>query len=514
MAPQLRSTSRTTSRNTTRPSTPLDAPAAMPTASYPDTTRPRKHRKTGRNARVAVDPVQEAEPRQETKADLEMETPEVQPEQPESQVDAQGETQSEPPQSASGSWVEPPLRAPAPSYRDHAGLEKSSILSTMQPLGTMPTARILRQAGLIPVKTIPRSLASKKGTKLAKSATNGDERPKTASSTTEDPQQSDSSRAEGFQGLLEHEDRAMRSTRSRTGNNNAEIEAVPVNGHDPATTSVPTLTMFTTDKMMEIIGFAISRAEEHDDSKVAGGLRWIRDASGNDPFLLAVLEGALGTPAGSRERSIFQVVMRDAIKRVQAEDQADGTTEMARTQSATSTSSLSSAKSLDAETFAPTMTSGSGNASVPAKDKAARAAAPKAKGKGRTGPIDAQSVSPLGDVAVLGKRKREEQPELSEEALAAKRTELRRIFTDPVVEESHVRTVIEPAVREAASTTPPTVHTRGNKRPRQAFETGPDGRNDEVSLKPVGPAPKRVRKTAAYVTSLYITFSSMLHSPC
>jgi hypothetical protein len=252
--------------------------------------------------------------------------------------------------------------------------------------------------------------------------------------------------------------------------------------------------------MMEIIGFAISRAEERDDSKVAGGLRWIRDASGNDPFLLAVLEGALGTPVGSRERSIFQVVMRDAIKRVQAEDQAGGASEMARTQSAASTSSLSSAKSLDAETFAPTMTSGSGIASISAKGKAARAAAPKAKGKGRAEPVDAQSVSPLGDAAVLGKREREEQPELSEEAITAKRIELRRTFTDAVVEESHVRTAIEPVVREAASTTPSTAHTRGSKRSRQAFETGPDGRNDEVSPKPVGPAPKRVRKTAAYVT--------------
>jgi hypothetical protein len=181
---------------------------------------------------------------------------------------------------------------------------------------------------------------------------------------------------------------------------------------------------------------------------------------------------------------------------------------MARTQSATSTSSLSSAKSLDAETFAPTMTSGQANASVPAKGKTGRAAASKAKGKGRTGPIEAQSEFLPDDAAVLRKRKREEQPELSEEAIAAKRLALRRTFIDAVVEESNVRTTIEPVVREATSATPSTVHNRGSKRSRQAFETGPDGRSDDVSPKPVGPAPKRVRKTAAYVPPCLLRFHS------
>ena len=40
-----------------------------------------------------------------------------------------------------GTWVEPPLRTPVPSFMDHKGLEPIGVLEGMQALGTMPPAR-------------------------------------------------------------------------------------------------------------------------------------------------------------------------------------------------------------------------------------------------------------------------------------------------------------------------------------------------------------------------------------
>ncbi|KAH0536360.1 hypothetical protein FGG08_006758 [Glutinoglossum americanum] len=40
------------------------------------------------------------------------------------------------------SWVEPPLRTPAPSFEDHKGLERHGVLEYMAPLGTLPSAKV------------------------------------------------------------------------------------------------------------------------------------------------------------------------------------------------------------------------------------------------------------------------------------------------------------------------------------------------------------------------------------
>ena len=39
-------------------------------------------------------------------------------------------------------WTEPPLRAPAPSFEDHKGLERQGVLEQMAPLGTMPNTKV------------------------------------------------------------------------------------------------------------------------------------------------------------------------------------------------------------------------------------------------------------------------------------------------------------------------------------------------------------------------------------
>ena len=44
--------------------------------------------------------------------------------------------------SVSDEWIEPPLRAPAPSFEDYKGLERHGVLEHMAPLGTFPGTKV------------------------------------------------------------------------------------------------------------------------------------------------------------------------------------------------------------------------------------------------------------------------------------------------------------------------------------------------------------------------------------
>ncbi|KAM5463842.1 hypothetical protein MauCBS54593_007287 [Microsporum audouinii] len=490
MAPRLRSSSRNTSRNNTRPSSPHSAPATRPSSSTSDTARPKKQRRTGIETRSPVDVVEEEERQVERKpagsqtdATLEQseqaanhQTADLQSSQPlataaelstsqGSQLAGQpssalpAEQSLEPPQTVAPradpeTWVEPTPVTPKTTFRGY-GLNRGGQYTSMLPLGTRPTLATRRRVGLEPPAPNTTSKVTKRkggrSTKPKQTTKNVDERPSTASTSAEDAAAiSDSSRAEGIiQGVLEREERsepapASRMTRSKAGKDKLDDSA----DSQSAGPSVPSSRKFTSEKLMDILGSAILRAEESQDSKVAGGLRWIKEASASDPYLLGVLEGAINRSAEAHHRSAFQALMRDAVKRVQAQqlDDSAAATEMVRTASATTTSSLSTAKSLDADAFAPAAAEQDpANALTSSKGKGAKAPKPKAKGRGRAGPSKAHAALPTNS-AFSRKRKLEEDPEFSEEAVAAKRRALEEatIAMTGEAEESNVRTVLEP----------------------------------------------------------------------
>ncbi|EFR04755.1 hypothetical protein MGYG_07763 [Nannizzia gypsea CBS 118893] len=551
MAPRLRSSSRTTSRNNTRPSSPHSAPASRPSSSSTsDTARPKKQRKTGTETRSPVDVVEEEERQAERKpAGSQMDTVLEQPEQavdpqmavlsgfqqlataaglstsqdssqfagqsssvlPAPEQSTEPEQQPVPaaaPRADEETWVEPPVAIPKTTCRGY-GLNRGGPYGSMLPLGTRPTLAARRRVGLEPPAptTTTTAAASKvtkrKGGRAAKpkqTPKSADERPTTASTSAEDAAAlSDSSRAEGIiQGVLEREERshqqpsapapASRMTRSRAaGKGKLDDSADSNHSAEPA---VPSSRKYTSEKLMDILGSAILRAEESDDSKVAGGLRWIKEASASDPFLLGVLEGAINRSADAHHRSAFQALIKDAVKRAQAQpeeqqqqqlDDSAAATDMVRTASATTTSSLSTAKSLDADAFAPVAAEpDSANApttTTSSKGKGARATKSRARGgRGRAGPSRANAALPTNS-AFSRKRKLEEDPEFSEEAVAAKRRALEEatIAVTDEAEESNVRTAMEPP--------------QGWVFPGPSVPSDSEGQGSTIPA-PVAPAPK------------------------
>ncbi|PGH02466.1 hypothetical protein GX51_04634 [Blastomyces parvus] len=490
MAPKTRS-SRATSRNTSRPSTPLDSSFSFPSSSVSEATRPRKQRKTAHNARGATDPSQESLFSQETKTSAHYSD-----QQSTNQSTILAGTQL-PARRWDEPWVEPELPPPTPSYKfDSKKGEKTYHLASTTPLGVLPSISVRRRLGLIPTaKSATPIPAKKNGTKSAKSTPTADERPGTASTSPEEAAPSESPFMEGGFQPFENGDQTLSPTRSTVGNNNSEMETAPVvNGHPPTLLSTPPSLKYPPEKILQVVDAAIARAEELKDIKVIKGLRRIRDATSKDQFLFAVLEGAFSKQASPQEKSLFQTVMRDAVKKDRRGAPTHEATTMTRTQSAASTSSsLSSAKSLDAETFAPAMTSGRAANSAPAKSKGGRG--PHAKGKTRSVPTRSQSLFPSLEDAEIRKRKRMEDPEYSDEALAAKRLALRKTFNDFPVPESHIRPSRTPAASATASPTPQSAPLTRSKRSRETFESSEPA--DEVAPIVQQKLPKRTRKSVA-----------------
>ncbi|OJJ51262.1 hypothetical protein ASPZODRAFT_56673 [Penicilliopsis zonata CBS 506.65] len=394
-----------------RPTSPQTAPVSgTHTPPFPaETTRPSKRRRTGANSRVPSEPLPEL-----ASQDLGENT--------ETSV-ATGSKRSLPP--APTGWVEPPRRPAQPSWKDTPWsalcTPSNPILSTMRPLGQMPAAADYRKVGLVPpskARAVPGEQVSK-----ALLGSNGD----SASATRPPSPLLAAATAEESMALPSE----LPLPEAWLDDDLAALEALPL----------PISDEFDIDKLKSAVENAIRMAAELENRTVARGLLRLWSDSSSDPFLLSVLDGVIRQNPDPQEKSAFRALMRAASRSAQAD--LEPTTilaapPMGRVRSATSSSSLSSAKSLDPEMFAP------GIASASAKDTRSRAkgklVAQKDKEKARASePPARRSVFPPLDAAAQRKRAYADDPEYSEEALETKRRRMTKSFDDVVVRESAIR---------------------------------------------------------------------------
>ncbi|KAB8077049.1 hypothetical protein BDV29DRAFT_188996 [Aspergillus leporis] len=304
----------------------------------------------------------------------------------------------------------------------------------------MPSAADLRKAGLAPAKPSTQNIVTKKE---HRSVPNGDKevgKPQTPLTPAEEP-------------IPEVE-----PPKDITVQDVTTLTALPI----PSSADV------NVEKLRSAVESALHLASETGNRPVIRGLLHLWETCGKDSFALSVLDGVCQANPGPREQSAFQSVMRSAWKEVQSEESTEvaptAIPTVGRTRSASSVSSLSSAKSLDAETFAPGITPGAANSRARARGKHAKSAQ-KAKDSEASEPPSRRSAFPPSDSALQRRRALEENPEFSAEAFKVKRTRLQKSLPIITASESRLRSSLVSEPPSAMSTPAPTAAGRSQAAP-------------------------------------------------
>ncbi len=217
-------------------------------------------------------------------------------------------------------WVEPPLRAPAPSFEDHRGLERLGVLEHFQPLGQPPTQKFLQKLKLAPPR---QGRATPVPNEEVVTPTNGVEEMSTASPAEEPqrPQSADESvmRADSIPPITvwTEKDEDYRpavpsapvvARPKMTPRNSVSIPPTPLptggyiyHGH------------YHPETIKQHVEAAVRRAEIQSPELVPG-LRKLCADSELDPALWAVLDAVLNQSPNREQYKIFHRYVRTGKK--------------------------------------------------------------------------------------------------------------------------------------------------------------------------------------------------------
>lgn len=312
--------------------------------------------------------------------------------------------------------------------------DTNPVLSTMRPLGSMPTTADLRKVGLEPSKPATPRLPLKEASQIMQNGIHkeeqnagqnaqqngdaGDKKSKSPDVPVEEP--------------IPVPAPAQPKEKAQKKDHLAIFSALPVPSSDE----------FDVDRIKDAVKDAVRQGVQTGNKAVIRTLLNVWENTSNDSSMLSILDGICRENPTRRETSAFKTVIRAAWDESQHED-TDGSDAqppaMTRTRSASSVSSLSSAKSLDAETFAPVMTSATSNTRSRTKGKQAKITALKPKPKTPILPARRSAFPSNAEASTQRKRAMEINPDFSEEAVNEKRDRLQPELPELDIPESKVR---------------------------------------------------------------------------
>lgn len=295
----------------------------------------------------------------------------------------------------------------------------------------MPTAADLRKVGLEPSKPVNNRTPAKEAPQVMQNGVQDHEQDAedNADQNGEEAKKEKSADVPAEEPTLTPAPASPKDG-SRNSDHLAAFAALPV----------PSSTEFDVDRIKGAIEDALRKGLETGNRAVIRALLNVWENTSKDSSMLSILDGMCRDNPTRRDTSAFKTVIRSAWDEFQAEDDSEGSDAqppaMTRTHSASSVSSLSSAKSLDAESFAPVMTPATSNTRSRTKGKQAKTIAPKAKIKAST----RRSMFPSSaEASAQRKRTVENDPEFSEEAIRNKRAHLQQEIPAIEIPESKVR---------------------------------------------------------------------------
>jgi hypothetical protein len=217
-------------------------------------------------------------------------------------------------------WVEPPLRAPVPSFEDHRGLERVGVLEHFQPLGQPPTQKFLQKLKLAPPRP---GRATPVQNEEVSTPTNGVEEMSTASPAEESqrPQSAD----EGM--MRRNSAPPMRVQEERDEDYRPAVPPAPALARPKMTprnsVTIPPTPLPTggyiyhghyhPETIKQHVEAAVRRAEIQ-SPELAPGLRKLCADSELDPALWAVLDAVLNQSQTREQYKIFHRYIRAGKK--------------------------------------------------------------------------------------------------------------------------------------------------------------------------------------------------------
>lgn len=214
-------------------------------------------------------------------------------------------------------WVEPPLRSPAPSFEDYKGLERHGVLEHMAPLGTLPSQKVKLRVKAEPPKRV---LQVKSGHSTA-----AKERARTRETTpttlTQPPQ------------LRKEEDKTPKPLPSReTEEDNDSTPKGPTKV--PTTGPVSTKDTETQNshhgtpnsrtvagraRLETVVSSAVARSYEIGNPVLGLAVKKLFDESLGNRTLADLLDAVLSQKPTPRQASDFQAYIRVARKQIKAQ---------------------------------------------------------------------------------------------------------------------------------------------------------------------------------------------------
>lgn len=211
------------------------------------------------------------------------------------------------------SWEEPPLRAPAPSYHDHKGLEKQGVLEHMAPLGSLPNQKVKLR------------LKAQDASRRNAPVRNGEASTSKEDSDVPDPAAPSMARRSEPRKL---DDRASKSALSREKDDDQDYvpkgltKTTPVkaNPSQPLIPGTPSSrTVAGQARLREVVESAVERSNELGNPILGLAVKRLFDQSLHDRMLADLLDAVLSQKPTARQAAEFQGYIKIAKKQIKAE---------------------------------------------------------------------------------------------------------------------------------------------------------------------------------------------------
>ncbi|KAI9879463.1 MAG: hypothetical protein M1830_008510 [Pleopsidium flavum] len=221
------------------------------------------------------------------------------------------------------SWVEPPLRNPAPSFEDYKGLERHGVLEHMAPLGSLPTQKVkLRVKG-----EAPKRLMQVKNGDAAAAAKEGVRTPEALPTVT--TRRSESRKAEDRPPKIppsrenEEDDDYTPKGSTKAPGRAASVKVTPTQNslHGTPNSRTPA----GRARLETVVNSAVARSYEIGNPVLGLAVKKLFDESLGNRTLADLLDAVLSQRPTARQAADFQAYIKVARKQIKAQNSARDT---------------------------------------------------------------------------------------------------------------------------------------------------------------------------------------------